>query len=221
MSYDFSYRSIPKLRLRCLIGIFQWLILDFSLLVFLSAILVFLQSISLWSCALLIESEWSRLEKLLVTSMSMSLAIDSGVFFGWHLIGRCGWGWRTTNIWSSPTLLILQSMSLLHHPLSCNLVLQTSRSSSFSHFPHPLVLLIFWFVLNIDGSFDTGNAGSSCWPSFAPFVVIVYLPDYARSLDTRHFQAMPALGDSRTVYNAWHGANRNTQVRVWIKRCAH
>lgn len=69
----------------------------------------------------------------------------------------------------------------------------------------------------MDGCSDSGNAGSLCWPSIAPFKVSYYLRDYPGRLDARRLQAMPAPGDSGTVHDARHGANCDTRVGAWIK----
>lgn len=65
---------------------------------------------------------------------------------------------------------------------------------------------------------DYDSTGSSSWPSFAPFKVIVYLRYFAESLNAQRFQRMPARGDSRTVYDARYAVNRNTGIGAWNKR---
>lgn len=54
----------------------------------------------------------------------------------------------------------------------------------------------------MNGSSGSGNTCSSSWPSSAPFYKNVYLLNYAEGLEARRFKAVPARGDSLTVYDA-------------------
>lgn len=79
----------------------------------------------------------------------------------------------------------------------------------------------FQLLLVMDVPSGSGNAVSSSRQLFSPLEANVYLCDYAERLDVRQFLAMPASGDSSTVYDAQHGARRNTRVGAWIMPWAH
>lgn len=73
----------------------------------------------------------------------------------------------------------------------------------------------------MDGFLSSGNASCSSWPLCAPFEVRAYTCAHAESLDAPRFEEMTVRRDSRTVYDARHGANCNIQVGAWIRRWAH
>lgn len=90
----------------------------------------------------------------------------------------------------------------------------------YFHIWHSKVLLIFWFLLIINGSSGSANAANLSWLSFAPSEMSVYLCNYVYSLGALRFHAMSFCEDERIVYDARPGANRDTWVGEWIKRWA-
>lgn len=73
----------------------------------------------------------------------------------------------------------------------------------------------------MDESSGFGNAGSSFWPSLAPFQIRVYLRGYAKRSGSWRVRVMPTSGDGRTVHEAWNGAKRERRVCEWIRKSAH
>lgn len=64
----------------------------------------------------------------------------------------------------------------------------------------------------MEGFSGSDNACSSSRLSIAPFHASDYLREFAGILHARRFQTMHVCGDCRILYDARHGANRDTLI---------
>lgn len=134
MPYDSSDGLISELRL--------WFLLESTAACSLAChfypftIWVIIQSISLWFCKVFTLLGLSCLERLLGTSLSISLTICLSISSGWHCASGCGWWWLSTIFFSSLRLLTLQSISSLPHSLLCIIFLPSWTFSASFHVPY-------------------------------------------------------------------------------------
>lgn len=158
-------------------------------------------------------SGWSDLNRLFVTPLRISLDIDLWVLSDWNYLGGYGWWYLLTTILGPLTLRILQ--------------LRSSSPLSFFRILLVFVFYIFkcslsvWFVLYMDESWGSDNAGRSSWPSCTSFEESNYLRVYVGSLDARRFQGMPSCEGSSADCNARDGVTWDTRVGTRIKRWMH
>lgn len=127
--------------------------------------------------------EWSRLEGLLVTPLSMKLAINFMYLLVTIALVAAG-GDDSRLVFQACARCLLYSPCL--HCLTCH------RIFFYFHFRHPKVLPNFCFVLIMDSSSGSDSASSSSWPSSAPSETSVYLRDYGVILNAWRFHTMPA-----------------------------
>lgn len=195
----------PRFCSPLLIGILLWLILD------LLHVVILIYHISYCTVIFPLLSrginvlKWSCRKSLPVTHLRMGLETDSCILSDWLFVGRCRWWWLQTTFASSPALLF-QFLSSLHHLSLHTLVFRNL---------YPSVLSQLLVRINYRRVFG-------CWYRWRFFQSVAfafggsyYSHNCTGSPDAPRLQKIPTLGDSRFVYDAWHGLNR---IRKWARR---